>query len=619
MKTAIYYFVSCFLLSSLFFTSFSQSILYEENFGAPSTSATIQSYTGWQNQQVVYAGDGTCDIRTSNASTGYTSASGGGNVMLNNSTKWFSISGINTTGQDSLKLHLGIRKGNTGEDGSNLSIQYSTNGENWERIPEMQPLPTGSGTTGWYYITITGLPATSNLRLLFSNLANNDIRIDDLSITAHSDNPLPSLRVNSPVHGSSHSQAVSFNFTLTNFTLGTDGLLSLNLSGTGFDTTLNIFTTSELTILATSPLYVPVGSYTLISKLLDITGNPLHPEVTVSTQFTVVMPTVATPEISPIGGVYTEAQTVQITCETENAHIYYTIDGSIPDDNGLLYTTPIIIAENHTLKAIAVKAGMTTSAVASAQFVIQDNTAWVTLPFDISDNSEVDQEDITLMRGFYTESMGSSYADGSAKFEQGKAGSAQLYISLDSSPDTLWFDLRGRNGGTSPQSYEGIVMEVLESPDNENWYSLLSLTESEISTSQYNNFCTTLSPETKYVKWFLSQASKGNTQLNNIKISKHDGSIVDTTEVTDTTFIVNFKIQDFKIHPNPACNYLYVQAKDIIIKDIRIINMTGNVSRQFVIGVTSCRLSLDGLPSGIYAVKITTEQGVFTRKIIKME
>ncbi|MBO7648699.1 MAG: hypothetical protein J6S48_05005, partial [Bacteroidales bacterium] len=80
----------------------SQTVLYQENMGVPTANTLVQNYTGWENSAVLYSGDGTCDVRTSSASSGYGGASGGGNVMLNDTVKWFQISGLNTSADTNL-------------------------------------------------------------------------------------------------------------------------------------------------------------------------------------------------------------------------------------------------------------------------------------------------------------------------------------------------------------------------------------------------------------------------------------------------------------------------------------------------------------------------------------
>ena len=78
---------------------------------------------------------------------------------------------------------------------------------------------------------------------------------------------------------------------------------------------------------------------------------------------------VAAPTFSPAGGTYTSAQNVTISTTTSGAIIYYTTDGSIPTSHSSTYTTPISVSSNMTIKAIAVKGGVS-STVVTATYII---------------------------------------------------------------------------------------------------------------------------------------------------------------------------------------------------------------------------------------------------------
>ncbi len=80
--------------------------------------------------------------------------------------------------------------------------------------------------------------------------------------------------------------------------------------------------------------------------------------------------TVATPTFSPAGGTYYEPQTVSINCNTEGATIYYTTDGTEPTTESSVYSSPLVIANSTTVKAIACKEGMENSNVATAEYNI---------------------------------------------------------------------------------------------------------------------------------------------------------------------------------------------------------------------------------------------------------
>jgi parallel beta-helix repeat protein len=106
------------------------------------------------------------------------------------------------------------------------------------------------------------------------------------------------------------------------------------------------------------------GSHTLKAVKIDGTYMLLDALIITNTSSPVAAPT-----FTPGGGTYSSAQTVTIGTTTMGATIRYTVDGSTPSEtNGTIYTGPIVISSNSTLKAIAYKSGMTDSTVTSANY-----------------------------------------------------------------------------------------------------------------------------------------------------------------------------------------------------------------------------------------------------------
>lgn len=87
-----------------------------------------------------------------------------------------------------------------------------------------------------------------------------------------------------------------------------------------------------------------------------------------------VLEQVATPTFNPAEGTFTEAQSVTISCATDGATIYYTTDGSTPTTASTQYTEAINVSTTTTIKAIAVKDGMTDSEVAQATYTINTSS-----------------------------------------------------------------------------------------------------------------------------------------------------------------------------------------------------------------------------------------------------
>ena len=79
---------------------------------------------------------------------------------------------------------------------------------------------------------------------------------------------------------------------------------------------------------------------------------------------------VKTPKIMPAGGEVEQGTHVTITCATEGATIHYTTDGTTPTAGSPTYTDAFTINRTTTVKAIAVKAEMKDSSVATTNYVI---------------------------------------------------------------------------------------------------------------------------------------------------------------------------------------------------------------------------------------------------------
>ena len=101
------------------------------------------------------------------------------------------------------------------------------------------------------------------------------------------------------------------------------------------------------------------------------------------------------PTADVISGEYKETQKVTLSCDTDKAAIYYTLDGSDPTEyNGILYTEPITIDGAVTLKFYAAAVGMNDSDVMTEQYVINYDgarSAWMTydeLPDEVKENQD---------------------------------------------------------------------------------------------------------------------------------------------------------------------------------------------------------------------------------------
>ena len=113
-----------------------------------------------------------------------------------------------------------------------------------------------------------------------------------------------------------------------------------------------------------------------------VTFSMDDPELTATTRVKVVTPSafvIDAPEASvPTGTEVDKATSVTLTCSTDGAAIYYTLDGSDPltSDTRILYDgTPIVINAETTLTAVAVVDGKGQSEVVTYHYTVKLGTA----------------------------------------------------------------------------------------------------------------------------------------------------------------------------------------------------------------------------------------------------
>jgi|GEM_PF-3281894 len=104
---------------------------------------------------------------------------------------------------------------------------------------------------------------------------------------------------------------------------------------------------------------------------------------------------VATPVMSPSGGTYNDDQIVTITCDTSEASIRYTTDGSEPTESSSIYSSPISISSTTTLKAKGFRTGWNNSETATASYSISISTV-ATPTFNPPGGSYTSSQSVTI-------------------------------------------------------------------------------------------------------------------------------------------------------------------------------------------------------------------------------
>jgi len=152
-------------------------------------------------------------------------------------------------------------------------------------------------------------------------------------------------------------------------------------------------------------------------------------DITWNTEGGTPQETVATPTFNPEAGTYSEAISVTISCATEGATIYYTLDGSDPMEEGTVYTSAINITETTTVKAIATKEGYLNSGVASATYTISEAPAPSLIT--IAEARALALNEYALVQGVVT------FIDGRNVYIQDETAGIDLFLNNNTVPSTL--------------------------------------------------------------------------------------------------------------------------------------------------------------------------------------
>lgn len=128
---------------------------------------------------------------------------------------------------------------------------------------------------------------------------------------------------------------------------------------------------------------LPVGNWTLQFSIQDGLGGivlqgssrvDVRPgsvdAVTISLSLPSAGNQVSSVMFTPAPGTISTTQPISLSCATPDASIHYTIDGSAPTTSSPRYTAPFLLGASATVKAIAVKEGMSSSLPVQASYTL---------------------------------------------------------------------------------------------------------------------------------------------------------------------------------------------------------------------------------------------------------
>lgn len=178
----------------------------------------------------------------------------------------------------------------------------------------------------------------------------------------------------------------------------------------------------DITTTATNYTFVGSAAGQISLEWTATTTKALYIK-SIEIQYASAPATVAAPTFTPAAGNYFAAQNVTLASATEGATIYYTVDGTTPTIESLLYQGPIAVSENTTIMAIAIL-GEDESSVARANYNVTIPVEFATI--EAFKAAELDNNTIYKITGD-VKVLG-QYDNKKSTFIQDKDGYAALYI-----------------------------------------------------------------------------------------------------------------------------------------------------------------------------------------------
>lgn len=248
-----------------------------------------------------------------------------------------------------------------------IKIEFTFSGSSYT-FSSISSTPEGtyseSGTTG----TWTG---SGEIVTIKCGKASGHARISAITVTVKSDGsePDPVTTVANPVFTPSNTSTAS----------AKDITISCETEGAQIYYTLDDTEPDKESTLYTEPIHIATTTTVKAIAYATINGEEVSSEVITATYEIYLN----APKFSVEPGTYAEAQTLTLTAYND-ASIYYTVDGTEPTEESILYTEPIAITTNTFIKVIAIN-GEVKSPVAEGYYII--NASSMTATFNFTENT----------------------------------------------------------------------------------------------------------------------------------------------------------------------------------------------------------------------------------------
>ncbi len=166
------------------------------------------------------------------------------------------------------------------------------------------------------------------------------------------------------------TRGTSSGFNSHTWGYSSDGITFTDLTGnnTAVNTSTFLVKTVDFSSITAINNISTVYIRLTVNGATSITGNNRIDSLVITGTVPTVVSNTATPTFTLPSGVLYAPATVTLECTTPASTIYYTTDGTTPDITSTVYTTPVDVTANTTIKAVAIATGFNLSNVATATY-----------------------------------------------------------------------------------------------------------------------------------------------------------------------------------------------------------------------------------------------------------
>jgi hypothetical protein len=549
--------------------SFGQTF-YSENMGTPTATTPIASNVFQNTAPIVYSGTG--DVRSTSVSSGYTGASGGGNVFINAAGEYFQIDGLNTSTYNTADIQLSFGYNAGGSLSNLITIEHSVNGTDWTAIA-FTP-----GGTAWSLVTITGgqIPSSATLSLRFTQPAATLIRLDDVKLSIVSASC--TLILGTPTTACDAS------------TLGTD-TYTVTIPFTGGGNAAYLVTPSSGIVGGDSATSNAVGNITVsgVAEGVSFSATVVGGTCNFTTNAN-------SPECKPINTLpYNEAFPYAVGASLGAQQKWTNVnsgDNIVSIASSLSY--PNFTSSGNSVSFSGAGAESFTPFTTTAT-----GTVYSSFMINVTDMVNV----TTDLTETYFAGLTNALKEYNARLFIKKNGT-QYQLGFDSASTTTNYDATLRNVGEVVFVVMGYDFgtNTLNAWFNPNLTSFNASTPASLTNTPATAF-------TDFGGFILRQDGSSNTP----SITFDELRISETT--TGLLSIAQNSITGLKIYPNPVSNgKLFIETAANSERTVAIFDILG----KQVVNTTSSQneINVSKLNAGVYIVKITEEGKTATRKLV---